>query len=194
MLKVEGLKVLGLDPVSFTVEGGECIAVRGASGSGKSLLLRALADLDPAPGSVVLDDVERASINACDWRKKVRYFQAEPGFWAPTVGAHLENSELLTRLGLPEEAMDWQVERLSTGEKQRVSLARGFADNPQVLLLDEPTSGLDADATKTVEALIGEAVEAGAHALVVSHDAAQSKRLAKRALAIEDGKVGEAAR
>ena len=191
MLKVEELEVLGLAPVSFAVESGECVAVRGASGSGKSLLLRAIADLDPAPGAVRLDDLERASTEPCTWRTKVRYFQPEPGFWAPTVGGHLENAELITRLGLPEEAMDWEVERLSTGEKQRVSLARGFADNPPVLLLDEPTSGLDAEAATAVEALINEALSAGAHALLVSHDEAQAKRMARRALHIKDGKVGE---
>ena len=87
--------------------------------------------------------------------------------------------------------MDWEVERLSTGEKQRVSLARGFADNPPVLLLDEPTSGLDAEAATAVEALIDEALSAGAHALLVSHDEAQAKRMARRALHIKDGKVGE---
>jgi len=191
MLDVEKLKVLGLDPASFCVESGECVAVRGVSGSGKSLLLRAIADLDPTEGAITLDGIERAKLPANEWRKKVRYFQAEPGFWAPTVGAHLASSALIERLGLPADAMNWDIERLSTGEKQRISLSRGFADAPKVLLLDEPTSGLDQEATAAVETLIKNAVRAGAHAFVVSHDDAQAMRLASRALIITDGAIGE---
>jgi len=193
LLRVENLMVRGLVPVSFSLDAGTCVAVRGASGSGKSLLLRAIADLDDAPGRVVLDGVERSSVAGNEWRRMVRYFQAEPGFWAAKLGTHLTDTTLISRLGLPNDAMDWGVERLSTGEKQRVSLARGLADKPSVLLLDEPTSGLDADATLAVETLITEAMSEGAHVLLVSHDLEQGRRIASRALHIVDGKMEEEA-
>jgi putative ABC transport system ATP-binding protein len=191
LLIVENLNVRGLAPLSFSLKAGECMAVRGASGSGKTLLLRAIADLDPAEGNVTLDGTERGSVSGAVWRKMVRYFQSEPGFWAPLVGGHLKDACLIENLGLPADALDWDIERLSTGEKQRISLARGFADAPPVLLLDEPTSGLDQDATELVETMIIQAVGTGAHALVVSHDPAQAKRLASRTIVIADGTVKE---
>ncbi len=64
MLRVERLQVAGLPPLSFEVADGECLAIEGASGAGKTLLLRAIADLDPAAGDVVVDGEERREMPA----------------------------------------------------------------------------------------------------------------------------------
>jgi len=71
VLAVVDLHRIGLQPASFSVSPGECVAVRGPSGAGKTLLLRAVADLDPNEGRVELDGADRESIPAPQWRRKV---------------------------------------------------------------------------------------------------------------------------
>lgn len=197
MLSVSELTRPGLEPVSFALADGECLAVRGPSGGGKTLLLRALADLDPSEGAVALDGVAREAMPAPDWRRRVAYLPAEPGWWAETVGAHFPDPDaaapLLARLGLPADGLGWPVARLSTGERQRLGLIRVLLLEPRVYLLDEPTSGLDETATAAVEAVLAERLAAGAAALWVSHDAAQAARVARRTLEVRDGRVTELA-
>src|SRR6516165_11237997 len=77
-----------LQPASLSLSAGECIAVRGPTGAGKTLLLRAIADLDPNEGLVSLDGHDRATIPGPEWRRRVGYVPAEPGWWADTVGEH----------------------------------------------------------------------------------------------------------
>src|ERR1700732_1983221 len=77
-----------LKPASFSLSAGEALAVRGPSGAGKTLLLRAVADLDPNEGLVTLDGRDRSTIAGPEWRRLVGYVPAEPGWWAETVGEH----------------------------------------------------------------------------------------------------------
>ena len=88
MLSVENLTRPGLEPTSFELAAGECIALRGPSGAGKTLLLRALADLDPSAGVVRLDGTPRGRIPAPTWRRRVGYVPAEPGWWSERVADH----------------------------------------------------------------------------------------------------------
>ncbi len=196
MLKIENLSVRGLRPVSFSLRGGECMAVRGPSGAGKTLLLRAIADLDPNTGRVLLDGDDRQDMPAPVWRRRVGYVPAEPGWWADRVGDHFVDWSaaipLAKRLGLPEDAGDWTVARASTGERSRLALVRALLATPRVLLLDEPSGALDAASTAAVEALIAEYVAGGLSVLWVTHDAAQAHRVAKRLLKVEAGQVLEA--
>lgn len=195
-LQIDALKVHGLEPVSFEVKGGECLAVGGASGAGKTVLLRAIADLDPAPGRVFLRNRERGTYSGPDWRKHVRYVAAEPGWWAETARpqfAQVEGVEaLLAELGLKPSQLDQDLHRLSTGERQRMALVRAIIDKPRVILLDEPTGALDPDSAANVERLIKGLLKDGRVILIVSHDPAQIVRLAQRKLVIEDGHVREA--
>ena len=87
-LKVRDLHTPILKPASFALSSGECIAIRGPSGAGKTLLLRAIADLDPNAGVVTLEDRDRSTIPGPHWRRLVGYVPAEPGWWAETVGEH----------------------------------------------------------------------------------------------------------
>lgn len=194
MLEVDDLARPGLGPISFTVAAGECLAVTGPSGAGKSLLLRAIADLDPNEGRVTLGEVDRASCAAPDWRRRVALVPAEAGWWADRVAEHFTgppDASALDAVGLPAEAANWEVARLSTGERQRLALLRALAREPKALLLDEPTSGLDADATARVEALLREHMAAGVPIVMVTHDSAQAARLATRGLRIEGGQARE---
>ena len=183
----------GLEPVSFSIPPGECLAVSGPSGAGKSLLLRAIADLDPSVGSVRLNGADRDAMPAPRWRRRVAYVPTEPGWWADGVADHFSDWHAariwVTALGLPEGCGDWPVQRLSTGERQRLGLARALAIGPDVLLLDEPTSALDPEATAAVETTIERyRSETAAAVLWVTHDREQAGRIAARRLTIENGR------
>ena len=195
MLSIRGLTREGLGPVDLDLEAGACAALSGPSGAGKSLLLRAIADLDPNEGRVSLEGDDRASMPAPDWRRKVGYLAAESGWWEDTVAPHFADAErsvpLLSRLGLSPEALAWPIERLSTGEKQRLALARLLEHGPRVLLLDEPTAALDPDSRAAVERIVLERLAGGAAALIVTHDRDQAGRLAARRLTMAGGLIGE---
>lgn len=180
MLKVAELRRAGLHATSFDLADGQGLAIAGASGSGKTLLLRAIADLDPSTGRVVADRLERDRVPAPEWRRHVAYVPAESGWWTDRVGDHFDRAaaaRLLQQLGLPEDAPDWTVARLSSGERHRLSLVRALCRDPRVLLLDEPTATLDPAATALVEAEIARRLADGVSVLLVTHDPGQAARL-----------------
>lgn len=182
-----------LKDISFSLPAGECLPVLGRSGAGKSLLLRALADLDPAGGDVVLDETSRSAVPAPLWRRRVTYMAADAGWWAPRVAAHFEHPPApsdIADLMLPENVFFRPVQELSSGEQQRLLILRSLAHNPDVLLLDEPTSNLDSMAQKVVENRLLRYLQRGGHLMVVTHDPAQAARLnKKRALRVENSTV-----
>jgi len=182
MLRVDRIRIGRLPALSFSVPDGECLAVEGPSGAGKTLLLRAIADLDPADGYVFLNGVERNEMRPEAWRRQVRYVAAEPGWWAPTPAEHMppsgRTSRLVAALGLEPAILAAPVAELSHGERCRLALIRAVADEPAVLLLDEPTAALDAANALLVEELIRFECLAGRSVVLVSHDAAQIQRLA----------------
>ena len=198
MLSVRALSRPGLRPVSFDLADGECLAVRGKSGSGKTLLLRAIADLDPNEGAVTLDEHSREAMPAPLWRRRVAYLATEPGWWADRLGDHFADwesaREYLSPLGLPEDCRSARISTLSTGERQRLALIRTLLVEPRVLLLDEPTSGLDAVTTAAVERLLLARLGSGTGIIWVTHDDAQARRVAHADLLVEDGAVERQAR
>ncbi len=196
MLRVRELTSRFLRVPSLEVAGGECVAVMGRSGAGKSLLLRAIADLDPNDGDVSLDGRSRADMSACEWRRQVMLVPAESGWWADVVGAHFLAERpadgVITALGLPPGVLDWTVARLSTGERHRLAIARALCFEPRAMLLDEPTASLDAAATERVEAVLRARLADGACLLLVTHDREQAARLATRTMVIADGRLPQA--
>jgi putative ABC transport system ATP-binding protein len=195
LFQVRDLRTNLLKPASLSLSAGECVAVRGPSGAGKTLLLRALADLDPSEGLVCLDGRERSTIAGPEWRRLVGYVPAEPGWWADTVGEHFHDwtaaLAFVKDLGFPEEATAWPISRLSTGERLRLALIRALMVRPKVLLLDEPTAALDHASVAAVETLIAARIRAGLAVLWITHDAEQAKRVARRLLVVRDGQVQE---
>ena len=105
-LLVEGLRSAIAGPFELSLGKGMCAAITGPSGSGKSLFLRMIADLDPNEGEVWLDAQRRSSMPAPEWCKQAMYVPAESGWWVDTVAQHFsadKRSELVglaTRLGL----------------------------------------------------------------------------------------------
>jgi len=181
-------------PFTFALHRGECIAVQGPSGAGKSVLLRMLSDLDPHGGDMLLDGHPCSSMPSPVWRSRVVYQAAEPAWWDLTVAQHLNAAQtafvasMLPALKLEAHVLETPVDRLSTGERQRLALLRSLACKPAVLLLDEPTASLDPDSVLQVEELLKSFLEGGMAMLIVTHSPEQAHRLAHRCLRIEHGK------
>ena len=177
----------------MTVAAGECVAVTGTSGSGKSLFLRMLADLDPHQGEVWLDGRRRSGMPAPAWRRLVAYAPAESGWWGDDVAEHFPDlvaaRAVAARLGLKPELIDGPVLRLSTGERQRLALARVLLREAPVLLLDEPTGPLDEASVAMAEMLLRERLATGTAIVLVTHDAAQARRLGRTHLVMRAGRL-----
>lgn len=169
------------------------MAITGASGSGKSLLLRAIADLDPNEASIGLHAKPRSDYSPMEWRKRVVYVAAESGWWDESVAVHFPHLEQakqwLSPMGLSDNALDWGVRRLSSGEKQRLALIRALAIEPDVLLLDEPTSALDQESARKVENVLKDFLAAGGGILIVTHDIGQADLFGQQRLHIEADRV-----
>ena len=195
-----GQQLTVLHEVSFGLQAGDTFAIVGPSGSGKTTLLGLCAGLDRASsGSVRLNGIQLDHLGE-DERAAVR--NQHVGFifqnfqLLPTLTA-LENVQvplelrgergsaqaaraLLERVGLGARGHHYPAQ-LSGGEQQRVSLARAFANRPQILFADEPTGNLDPDTSATVVNLLFELNrEAGTTLVLVTHDlelAAQTQRV-----------------
>lgn len=195
MFQVRGLSSRLAGPFDFEIAPGSCVSITGSSGSGKSLLLRMIADLDENDGEVVLGEVTRSQCSAPTWRRQVVYVAAEAGWWADRVAEHFAPSQLNAArtlaegLGLKAELFEGLVSRLSTGEKQRLALIRALVLEPPVLLLDEPTSSLDRDSILRTEAVLRARLEAGLILVLVTHDPAQAQRLGDRHYEMRQGRL-----
>ncbi|MDI5893248.1 ATP-binding cassette domain-containing protein [Halomonas rhizosphaerae] len=193
-LRLERLAVGELAEVNLTVPPGELHCLSGPSGSGKSRLLRAVADLEPHGGGAWLGDIAQASLPAHEWRARVMLVPAESHWWADHVGEHLPRADPagLEALGFTPEVLEWQVSRLSSGEKQRLALLRAISREPSALLLDEPTANLDDASTRRVEAwLVSRIRERGWPVIWVAHDPGQIARVANRHWRIEGAELKE---
>ncbi len=194
ILSVRDLTFLDKGPYTFSVAKGECIGLNGRSGIGKTQLFRAITDLIPFNGELLLQGIPVSAIPAPQWRSKVTMVPADSSWWYDRVGDHFLLSkqapflyESLNLLGLEKEAMEWQVSRLSTGERQRLALVRALTNRPSVLLLDEPSSGLDAHHTSLLETFVEKYRQKNNSSVVwVSHDIEQLQRVASREYRMEE--------
>lgn len=200
------LKVL--DDVNFSVEAGSTLSIVGPSGSGKTTLLGLCAGLDRASsGQVELSGIHLNGLNEdqlADIRNRYVGFIFQNFQLMPTLTA-LENVmvplelrgeknvrnralDLLDKVGLADRGHHYPTQ-LSGGEQQRVSLARAFSNQPQILFADEPTGNLDAETSIKVEKLLFDLnTEAGTTLILVTHNlelAAKTQRIIR----IKGGKI-----
>ncbi len=192
MLRIDHLKTDTFSASDIVIVPGTCLAVTGPSGSGKSRFLRAVVDLDPNEGTIWLDGTERDRMPAPHWRTKIAYIPAESAWWSAKVGDHFPATAGnidFAALDLPADCLSWPVSRLSTGERQRLALARALAHDPPVILLDEPTSSLDEATTGRLEAYLASLKAAGKTLILVSHDPRQVDALADQVIRFEAGKI-----
>ena len=199
--------------VSFVARPGEVLALMGASGSGKTTVLRAIAGLErfstgaiemaglsrgpgPLPRGAALRELHARVGIVFQFHNLFAHLTAAQNVWLAPVhvrGAGRDDAErtarrLLDELGVGPRA-DARPHELSGGEAQRVAIARALAMNPPLLLLDEPTASLDrerrADLARTVRGL----VSGGRTILAATHDADFVRACADRVLLLEDGRI-----
>jgi ABC-type polar amino acid transport system ATPase subunit len=177
--------------VSFSASGGERVALMGASGSGKTTVLRAIAGLEqPSAGSVVTEGVGMvfqfhylfAHLTALENVCLAPVHVQRQARRATEDRARL----LLEKLGVAHRA-DALPHELSGGEAQRVAIARALAVNPPVLLMDEPTASLDPGRREELAGTLRDLSAEGTTIVLATHDAEFVRRCAQRVLLIEEG-------
>ncbi len=202
-----------LKGVSTTVKSGEVVVILGPSGSGKSTLIRTINRLEQHQrGEIIVDGIELSgdvrNIDAI--RREVgMVFQSFNLFphlsvmqnitLAPTKVRHWSKAqaeevamELLTRVGIPEQAAKFPAE-LSGGQQQRVAIARALAMQPKIMLFDEPTSALDPEMIKEVLDVMRELASSGMTMLTVTHETGFAREVADRVIMMDEGNIVEEA-
>ena len=188
-------------PLDLTVEDGETIAVLGASGSGKSQLLRGLAVLEPANyAQARIRETDFGDLETPERRRRLLYVHQEPVRFDGDVRANLERMtggekldaalEHMAALGLALEVAEQSMATLSGGQAVRVVLARALAVAQQVLLLDEPTAMLDDAAIARVIERLDDWKRAGEHRAILwaQHPSAATLAAADRFLLVDGGR------
>ena len=198
-----------LDDVSFSVETGDIFAIMGPSGSGKSTLLRLINRLeDPVSGEILVDGKNVREYPVRDLRRKVGLILQLPFMFEGSVEDNLlygpciaglnkedkkkEIESLIPWFGFGKDILDRDPQKLSVGEKQRVSIMRTLLNDPDVIMLDEPTSSLDPSSSNRVLDLIKDINRMkGTTIVVVTHIPEHARRIAGKALIIAEGRVAE---
>jgi cell division transport system ATP-binding protein len=201
--------VTALEGVSFTIEKGEFVFVVGASGSGKSTVIRLiLKELEPTEGRIVVGGRDLGRLK----RSKVPLLRRNVGCVfqdfkllpnrtaAENIGYALRVQgqstaeirkkvpEVLNLVGLSHK-MNSRPEELSGGEQQRVSIARAFVNHPPLLVCDEPTGNLDPDTSVGIMQLLYRISRTGTTILMVTHDREMVDKMRRRVIALENGKL-----
>ena len=218
MIRIDGLwKAFGekevLRGITMEVEEGTTFVVLGASGSGKTVLLKhVIGLLKPDRGTVHVDGVEISALTGRELNQARRVFgmvfQGAALFDSMTVfdnvafpvrerERRIPHDELVARVieslrvvDLGEDVLELWPSQLSGGMRKRVSLARALVANPKIVLYDEPTTGLDPITTNSVDSMIDQAKHRrGVTSMVISHDIASAFRVADRLAVLYDGRI-----
>jgi len=180
--------------ISFTANRGEVVALMGASGAGKTTILRAIAGLDPLAAGRI--DVPRPVGMVFQFHHLFANMTAHKNVWLalthvlkrPRAEAERRATDLLVTLGVGERAGAMPHE-LSGGEAQRVAIARALALEPPVLLMDEPTASLDPARRGELAATLRQLAIEGRTIVIATHDAEFARACAHRVLTLEGGRV-----
>ena len=175
---MKGTRVL--KGVNLTVEQGDIVGIRGINGSGKTMVLRAIAGLIRVDGSV---EIGGKKMEPGECPKDIGVLVEMPGFLPEFTGK--KNLQLLGMLqeGVTEEDIEEAMnavgldpkdrrhyKKYSLGMKERLGIAQAILKKPKLILLDEPTNGIDSDGIQILEELLWRLKEAGSTIVVTSHD------------------------
>src|SRR5262249_41300897 len=199
--------VVALEGVNFTIDKGEFVFVVGASGSGKSTVIRLLLkEIEPTRGRIIVGGRDLGRLK----RSRVPLLRRNLGcvfqdFKPPPTRTAAENigyalrvqgessaqirrkvPEVLNLVGLAHK-MGSRPEELSGGEQQRVSIARAFVNHPPLLVCDEPTGNLDPDTSVGIMQLLHRINQTGTTILMVTPDREMVDKMRKRLSALEQG-------
>ncbi|MBI2194251.1 MAG: ABC transporter ATP-binding protein [Planctomycetes bacterium] len=197
-----------LDGLSFEARPGEIFGLLGPNGAGKTTVIKILCTLLTPDGGtacvngfdilkqpmkvkrslgVLLDSPERGFVFKLTGRDNLEFFASIHGF-APRE-ARRRTSELLTLLGL-EASAGVEMQKYSTGMKQKLALARALLSDPPVMILDEPTNGLDPQSAADLRSFIHERVRGGQKTvLMTTHNMDEAERLCDRVAIISAGRL-----
>ena len=196
--------------ISFMVEPGEIVCIKGKSGEGKTTLLRCLNNLETVDdGRIVIDGLDLTNVKDSRQvgQKIGLVFQSYNLFPHLSVMENLSLAPKYLKTGSDEEILKRGRELLETleiadkesvypyqlsgGQKQRVAIARACMLNPSVLCFDEPTSALDAETTKQISTVIRKLAGTGMSILIVTHDEQFVEEIAERIIKMTGGKIEE---
>jgi D-methionine transport system ATP-binding protein len=205
-------EVLAVDDVSLSIGQGDIYGIVGASGAGKSSLLRTINLLErPSAGHVLVGGQNITALSGSALRNQrqrigmiFQHFNLmhtstvyENAAFALRVAGKTEDEirarvpEVLELVGLTDKAEAFPSQ-LSGGQKQRVGIARAIANRPAILLCDEPTSALDLETSASILELLGEINQRlGITIVLISHEMAVIKKICSRVAVMESGKVAE---
>ena len=207
--KVYGKDTVALERVNVEIDTGEFVFLVGASGSGKSTMVRLiLKEVEPSAGTIYvrgtkLSSVPRRSIPrhrrdiGCVFQdfkllpnktvvENVAYAMEVTGQKRRTIRTKVP--QILDLVGLSGK-MDKFPEMLSGGEQQRVSIARAFVSQPPILVADEPTGNLDPDTSVGIMQLLHRINRIGTTVVVATHDREMVDVMRKRVIALEEGRI-----
>jgi cell division transport system ATP-binding protein len=207
--KIYDPDVVALREVSFVIDKGEFVFVVGASGSGKSTIVRLLLkELEPTRGRIVVGGRDLTRLRGSkvpllrrnvgcvfqDFKLLPTRTAAENVAYALKVQGESSAAirrkvpEVMNMVGLAHK-MNSLPDELSGGEQQRVSIARAFVNHPPLLVCDEPTGNLDPDTSVGIMQLLYRINRAGTTILMVTHDREMVDKMRRRVIALEDGRL-----
>ena len=201
-----------LQDINFDLCEGESLAIIGASGSGKSVLLKNIIGLlKPDKGSIKINNIETINLSRAKkenlildlgitfqhgalfdslkiWENVIFKIQRLKKL-SKTDGQKLA-LDVIKNLGLKAEILNLYPSEISGGMQKRVAIARAICSKPKILLFDEPTSGLDPVTGSVIDELIVNSVKSlGASAITITHDMASVSRIADKVILIDQHKI-----